>query len=250
MSTLADAIGLIIAGVENSDRTEAIVASYSSHAVRPPEFEIRPREFLAWAEDELGKPDLVSRVNCVNHLKRALECQVDAYLHTWNLLEYARNKKKSPRGLPGKLEILASLGLLNARSVHRLNQMRNRMEHEYARPDVNDLDVFYDLVAAIIGILERAMVAVDNMEVSMPTECNSVYMEVNYSMDGPRIVFELERNRHQASRVVCEMALADNPELFFLCFRILGLLADSISYLVDEDEVVAQLGRILNELPT
>ena len=60
-------------------------------------FDLRPRDFLTFAEDELGKEATVSRINCVNHLKRAIECQVDTYLYAWNMLDYARKKMPARR---------------------------------------------------------------------------------------------------------------------------------------------------------
>lgn len=49
----------------------------------PPKFEILPREYLSYAEGEIDRDSVVSRINCIGHLKRALECQVDIFLHVW-----------------------------------------------------------------------------------------------------------------------------------------------------------------------
>lgn len=253
--TLDEIIDSLISAAEytpvKENPYEPLVASWLNHGARSPQFDLRPRDFLTFAEDELGKEATVSRINCVNHLKRAIECQVDTYLYAWNMLDYARKKMPAPRGLPGKLELLKSLGLLNTRSVTRLNQMRNKVEHEYAIPDIQDLDVFYELVETSIALLERAVATVERVEISTgPGE----YMQVQYYMDRPRVVFQIENQRPTPGvpdyTILYEAALDDNREAFIQCFRILSLLGDTVIYLLYEESLVAKLRQIKTRAPS
>lgn len=55
--------------------------------IERPKFELHPRDYLAFAEAELSKNTTVSLINCVSHLKRAAECEIDTFLHIFGLYE-------------------------------------------------------------------------------------------------------------------------------------------------------------------
>ena len=47
--------------------------------VEAPIFELYARDYLKFAQEELEKKTVVSLINCVSHLKRATDCQIDTF---------------------------------------------------------------------------------------------------------------------------------------------------------------------------
>lgn len=120
-----------------------------------PDYELHPREFLQFAEVELD--DLKTRmsvVNCVSNLKRAIDCQIDIFLFALNLLDIY---KKRNLGVDRKLGFIEKCGIFSKRSLSRINTIRNKLEHNYEIPKIDDIHVYFDLVFSFISILEIQM---------------------------------------------------------------------------------------------
>src|SRR5207253_10026501 len=98
-------------------------------------------------------------INCLSHLKRAMDCQVDTFLHCYNLFKLFSNRNL---GFGKKLDFLRATGVFNSKTLARLNTIRNRMEHRYELPTVQDIEVYYDLVAAFVAVLDRTIVVIPN----------------------------------------------------------------------------------------
>ncbi|MGE7092553.1 hypothetical protein ACQKII_14130 [Lysinibacillus sp. NPDC048646] len=124
-----------------------------------PNFEIFPRDFLRFARIELNSitshdiNNSIHIINCVSHLKRALDCQFDLFLYQINLFNFSKSNNLR---FNHKLDFLRNSGIIESRSMSRLNQLRNRMEHEYKVPIIQDLESYYDLVSASISVIESA----------------------------------------------------------------------------------------------
>lgn len=245
MSVVAQIIDLLTKDTDVEDKlwehTYPYVTGSRTRASEPPAFETFPREYLSYAEAELDQGTPASRINCVSHLKRALECQIDIFLNAWCLRDYARKQRMQ---LHAKLEFLKALGLLNARSVTRLNLIRNKVEHDYAKPSIADLDVYYDLVAALIAGLERATVGADTVEVVV----SDGDFNIGYAEAEPRIIATLSKRSDVIGRwrehEKLEISLADDKEHFIQCFRILFLLADADRYIIDQDTLLDRLEQM------
>lgn len=120
-----------------------------------PEYEIHPREFLEYAEFELT--DLKSNqsvVNCVANLKRAVDCQIDIFLYALNL---SKIYKKRNLGIDRKLGFIEKCGIFSKRSLCRINTIRNKLEHHYQVPKIDDIEVYFDLVTAFVSVLETQL---------------------------------------------------------------------------------------------
>lgn len=116
-----------------------------------PDFEILPREYLEFASQELDLNTTVSRINCIAHLKHAMDCQVDILIYSFDL---QKKVTKERWGFPKKIEFLEDIGIYRGRSLKKLNLIRNKMEHDYNKPDVEELDIYFDLVSSFIHVLE------------------------------------------------------------------------------------------------
>ncbi|WP_281947754.1 hypothetical protein [Vibrio parahaemolyticus] len=119
-----------------------------------PKFQLTPRDFVAFAEKDLEAESIGSYqlVNATSNLKRAVDCQLDMLLSFLGLDELYRQKRL---GVDRKLGFFKAAGVFNARSLEKLNKFRNRLEHQYEIPDVQDVDAYFDVVSAFVTIGEN-----------------------------------------------------------------------------------------------
>lgn len=105
---------------ENSKRVREFLKEHVYHLtvsggtgsiVDLPNYEIHPREFLAYAEAELEQLNSnKSIINCISNLKRAIDCQIDIFLFSLNLLGIY---KKRRLGVERKLGFIEKCGVFN-----------------------------------------------------------------------------------------------------------------------------------------
>lgn len=135
-----------------------ILEPSSSSGTNPtyPEFDLYPRDFLKFAKVELNhsniiEDNLIHIINCLSHLKRALDCQLDFFLYQINLYELIKKKNLK---FDKKLDFLKKAGVIESSSISRLNYLRNKMEHHYKIPEIAEIEVYFDLVNAFISVIE------------------------------------------------------------------------------------------------
>lgn len=119
-----------------------------------PNFELTPLEFIMFTEQEKQDQSLRSLLNCVGHLKRAVDCQLDIFLHVCNLYDYTLDKGISVRK---KLEFMGDIGVFNSELVNKLISIRNKMEHYYQKPQITDIEVYYELVTAMTAVIQATI---------------------------------------------------------------------------------------------
>lgn len=117
-------------------------------------FQLSPYDYLRFAEEELDKNTVASRINCLQHLRRAAECALDVFLWQLGLYDVVRKRNL---GFDKKMDFIRDVGLFNARSLSRMNTIRNRVEHWYEIPSVEDMEVYYDLVVALVEVIMRVV---------------------------------------------------------------------------------------------
>lgn len=118
-----------------------------------PDFDLYSHDYLEFAEQDLNKGTSVSLVNCITHLKRSIECQMDTFFYTFNLAKlFSRRNLKFDK----KADLFKEAGVLISRSLSRFNTIKNKIEHEYRVPKIDDIEVYFDLVSALVLLVERA----------------------------------------------------------------------------------------------
>lgn len=161
-----------------------------------PDFELTPRDFIAFAENDLqGELTPYTLVNATSNLKRAVDCQLDFILIFLNLDSLYRKKRL---GIDRKLGFLSKAGIFAARSIEKLNRLRNRLEHHYEIPDIKDVDVYFDLVSAFVSIGESYIVSILNNgkiefvderskknEYGVNSEVNVKHPRIKLNLDSP-----------------------------------------------------------------
>jgi len=128
-----------------------------------PDFELHAQDYLEFADQEIAaisssiveEGTVHHKINCVSHLKRAVDCQIDTFLHVLNLYKIfsKRNLK-----FETKLKFLSRAGIYSSRSLSRLNQIRNKMEHQYRTPQIEEIEVYFDLVTSFVSVLQLTWV--------------------------------------------------------------------------------------------
>jgi hypothetical protein len=211
-----------------------------------PHFEIYPREYLRFAEQELQTShDARNLINCIGHLKRAVECQIDILLHCFGLREIFQKRNL---GIDKKLDFFRETKIAEARTLTKLNAIRNKMEHAYEVPKLRDIDVYFDLVTAFITILERTRLfrtelefelCEDNREEGKETleNCKSYGgFSIKYDIDNLRIL----ASWHAADDVKDLVADIGNIQEFIYFFKVFMLLLQ-LDTLSTYDDITLEL---------
>lgn len=107
-------------------------------------FEIKPTDFLGFAEMDLESQYSHKDINALSNAKRALDCQLDSLLYTFGLYQNAQEENWN---FPKKIGIIKELGIVAPRVLERINRVRNLMEHEFVRPKSEQVTDFIDIVS-------------------------------------------------------------------------------------------------------
>lgn len=185
-------------------------------------FELSPRDYLSYASEELDKNTPLSLINCVSHLKRALDCQLDSFFHIFNL--YDLFKKKNLK-VQKKLEFIGAIGFLNSRALVRLNTIRNKMEHQYTVPDIQDIDVYFDLITALVQLLEYATFDSAGSDFDFEIEgCKYSRFYIEYKRQDPHIHILCKSYSSDEEDLTLIVPAEGNIEDFAFCFKVMRML--------------------------
>lgn len=97
------------------------------------------------------------------------------------------------------MNFLKVAGIFDSRTLTRLSTICNRMEHNYEIPKANDIEVYYDLVAAFVAILENTILffnhqlnfySVDFWASSKEDKEKYKFLSISYILEIPKIIIE------------------------------------------------------------
>lgn len=207
----------------------------SGCALSQPNFDITPRDFLDFAEKDLEQPNSIhSLVNATSNLKRAIDCQLDSFLILLNLDNFYRKKRL---GVDRKLGFLEKAGLFRSKSLEKLNRLRNRLEHHYEIPEIEDVEVYYDLVVAFVSVIEGAMPLVGHSSELVMELKGGGSISTTYISEKPCIQIELNHKNSELELCFnCDLSEADSNiekleefAFFFKAHSLLRLYDEGIS---------------------
>lgn len=169
-----------------------------------PSFDLLPQDYLKFAESHLGKDSPEEKINCVSNLKRAMECEMDTFFHILGIGPLVKRKNLS---FDQKLSFVAEIEIYKSRSLEILNRIRNKIEHDYAIPELPEIELYFELVYAFISVLDSAMFMYAHnadLEYSRETRTILVDLKVGYSHEKQQVSFyfskpqgaELEKGAH------------------------------------------------------
>ena len=133
------------------DFDQVHLESWSSHDIETP-FQIKPRDFLKFAEYDLNHEYDHHLVNSLSNIKRAIDCQIDSILFGFGLFNESKKQRLS---FPKKVSLLNSLNIVSPAILKKINQKRNLLEHEYINPSKEDSEDFLDVATLFIAYTDK-----------------------------------------------------------------------------------------------
>ena len=221
----------------------------SGHSPNIPEYDYYAFDYLEFAElnltkyttSQLQREKENELIGCFSNLKRALDCQIECFLFSWNL---QKKVKKANLGLDKKLTFLADIGLFSSRTITRFTLLRNIIEHEFKRPDSENLEAIFDLVTAFVSILQNAMnsAIMDYLEFSImdkdnENKCGNFIFK--YDTDNLNIHAHWALKTPSKEDIEIEVSYSEIPDFtyFFKVFFLLNKINSFASY----DHIIAKL---------
>ncbi|WP_433861243.1 hypothetical protein [Pseudomonas thivervalensis] len=151
------------------------------------ELKTSPIEFLTLAEDDFERGGLAALVNATTNVKRAIVGQLDQLLISFGYPSLRWN-------VPKKIERLRALGLLAPRLLRRVVDMRNILEHEYATPDLKEVEEALDIASLFVMSASAMFIPFDDvLEFSLPetaaTESSVKRMMAGLNRESGRVFY-------------------------------------------------------------
>ncbi len=182
--------------------------SWDSKDIDTP-FEIKPKQFLKFAERDLNNELEHHLVNALSNIKRSIDCQLDSLLCGFGLFDYSKKKRWN---FPTKVVQLNKLGLISPRILDKINKKRNLLEHDYKNPKKEDVEDALDVATLFIGYTEKFLF-------SAITECNppidigysNIEVKLNYK-EGEIIFYELGSKNGKLIRNIKKKVSSDSDE--------------------------------------
>lgn len=191
-----------------------------------PKFELYPRDYLKFAEQSLEHGDTLGLINCVSNLKRAMDCEIDMFFYTVNLYNVVKDRNLK---IGQKLNFIESIGLFSSRSLDKLNHIRNKMEHNYQVPKINEIDLYFELVEALVRALETTIsIMYWHRELVFTVyderrETELGYFEISYKCNNKYPYIKVEWNLRNRKEKI-EVNIKNEIKEFIYYFRIFFLL--------------------------
>jgi hypothetical protein len=217
---------------------------FVSERLNFPEYQLTPYDYLEFAQSELDRDTTAARINCVSHIKRAVECELDTLLH---LLGAGSPK----RNFPSKMEFVRGAFLISNRSLDALNRLRNKVEHEYDDPDTSDLSLYFDLAEAFVLAIEGYIymlkdspgIVLGNHDYDVPHigVKPEPMLRIDTETSPPAVVFEIRENG-SSTNIRIEHSRFDE---YTQAIGVLILLIRSTA-LISLDQVISRLGGKVN----
>jgi hypothetical protein len=115
--------------------------------------EITPAMYLEYARKDLqDEGEARNIINAVSNAKRALHLQVDTIVEG-----YGYHKLKRSSKFPAKLEFLGEIGIATPSIISKLNTLRNKVEHDYAVPELEQIQDYCDIVELFLRATESTI---------------------------------------------------------------------------------------------
>lgn len=115
-------------------------------------FDVKPCDFLSFAEIDLTANYTHNLINALSNAKRALDCQLDTLLIGFGFYDEAKSRMWS---FPKKIEKIKELGILAPRVLNKINRTRNLMEHSFVKPDRAAVEDFVDIASLFLASTDK-----------------------------------------------------------------------------------------------
>ncbi|NMH64309.1 hypothetical protein [Shewanella salipaludis] len=211
-----------------------------------PPFDLKPKDFLSFSELDLNSENTQhSLVNATSNLKRAMDCELDTLMFVLGLDDFYRKKRL---GIEKKLGFLRRSEIFKATSLDRLNKLRNRLEHHYEIPNLEDVEVYYDLVTAFISIGDSFLYKLRSVSVVSLSYIDSNFKTAAGSsicLQSPKVELDLfnEGNKKRSSFCIepNKKATVESLNNFAYLLKVNLLMGDFYYGSISKDEFISSL---------
>jgi len=151
------------------------------------DLKISPIEFLTLAEEDFERGGLAALVNATTNVKRAIVGQLDQLLISFGYPSLRWN-------VPKKIERVRALGLLAPSLLRKVVNMRNFLEHEYATPELKNVEEALDIASLFVMSASAMFVPFDDvLEFSSPerplTDTSVTHLAAELSREAGRVFY-------------------------------------------------------------
>lgn len=112
-------------------------------------FEITANEYLEFAKIDLLNETNHGLINSLSNSKRAIDCEIDSVLCCFGLL--------SRMNFPTKLDLLRNIGVITPRIITKVIKIRNLVEHEFVKPDLEQVLDAFDIATLFVSSLDNSI---------------------------------------------------------------------------------------------
>lgn len=111
-------------------------------------FDLKPKDFIRYAKEDLKFNDKKGLVNSLTNSKRAIDCQIDTILSNYGITfdkipkaseELIKISNLDHSNLPHKLKLIQALKFSPSELTSRTRNLRNRLEHYYQIPSEKEI---------------------------------------------------------------------------------------------------------------
>jgi hypothetical protein len=144
------------------DLTKACLLPDSGSGDTASKFDLTPKNFLRFAKQDLKEEDDRGIINSLTNSKRAIDCQTDEAFEKCGIKsnDFDPDIKKFvehfdlDEDVPIKLKIIHSLNLAPSILISKTRTLRNKLEHFYQKPNVNEAKEALDVADLFIRSVE------------------------------------------------------------------------------------------------
>lgn len=139
-------------------------------------FELKAKDFLDFATEDLKGESMRDTVNALGNIKRSIDCLFDSLLFAANFLE---DSKRDRWTFPEKMTFLGEIGIITPYILKKINSSRNLLEHEFKRPDRKEVEVAYDVAILLhYATVRYTKNFISELELCKEHETDFLMMEV------------------------------------------------------------------------
>jgi len=205
--------------------------------------EIGTRDYLSFCDKIIDRTDieLSDRIELISNLKRACDCQLDILFEFLNINDVIRSRNI---GFEKKINIIYELGLFPKRSILRISEIRNKVEHEFRKPAISEVAVYNDLVYALIIVIEKQIQILMNcsdIDIRVSREKNQWYsMKYNHKEKKILIAFNNMSNSDEY-----QISILRDYNEFIKALHLYFLIIQN-NYRSNDEYTINELNKLFN----
>ena len=138
---------------------------------------LSPRDFLKYALEDFNQLEERGLINSLANCKRAIDAQLDYLIMRIGFLKIC---KKENWNFSKKLKFIEDAGIIIPRILSKTNTLRNKLEHEFIIPPIDDVENALDITNLFVSYAELAQIPSLNMSFNGDIDIEYSYDEMYF----------------------------------------------------------------------